>query len=46
MGIAAYGEAAAAATPTNASWEAPENITRLSTMVWATESPDPTETAP
>ena len=30
----------------NANWDAPVNITRLSTNVWATLSPDPTETAP
>ena len=44
--MAASGEPPAATTPTKANCEAPENITRLSTMAWATLSPDPTATAP
>ena len=30
----------------NANWDAPENITRLSTIVCARLRPDPTDTAP
>ncbi len=44
--MAAKGEPAAAATPTKANCEAPENITRLSSMVWGRLRPEPTETAP
>ncbi len=43
--MAAQGEPAAA-TPTKANWEAPENITRLRIIVWPTVSPLPTDTAP
>src|SRR5829696_3073977 len=43
---AANGDPADAAMPTKANCEAPENITRLSTMVCAIDRPDATETAP
>ena len=43
--MAAHGEPAAA-TPTKANCEAPENITRLKIMVWPTVRPLPTDTAP
>src|SRR3954464_13429735 len=36
----------AAATPTNANWEAPVNITKESAQVCTTESPAATATAP
>ena len=44
--IAANGLPPAATTPAKANCDAPENITRLSTMAWATLSPEPTATAP
>ena len=40
------GEPPAVATPTKANCEAPVNITRLSTMVWARVNPELTEIAP
>jgi hypothetical protein len=43
---AAKGEPPDARTPTKANWDAPVNITKLSTMVWATVSPEPIEMAP
>ena len=44
--MAANGDPASATTPANANCDAPENITTLSTIVWATLSPEPIATAP
>jgi hypothetical protein len=35
-----------ASTPTSANWLAPVNMTSDRTQVWATDSPEPTATAP
>jgi len=40
------GEPPAAATPTKVNCEAPVNITKLSTTVWARVNPELTEIAP